>query len=198
MNYEKEVRVLSEEVLLERWEEMLRGTGVPLELWGKGEAKTLSHLVGEISRGAINIFFDEEKGKWVREVKPVEVHVFYESPEGVTYFLREDRQIFKDCRERRRGCPWVGEKMEKGEDILSASIRALWEEVGLVPPFASGPNFTGNKEIERKSNSFPGLISRHSVSCFEVYITPEQFNPEGYVEEQEKLTTFFVWEEKFA
>ena len=197
MNSKKENSALSEEeLLLEKWEKRLRETGVPLEMWGKGKAKTLSHLVGEISREAINIFFDEERGKWVREVKPVEVHVFYESSEGVTYFLREDGQIFKDGRERKRGFPWVGEKMEKGEDILSASIRAVKEELGLVPPFASGPGHFENKEIERSSGSYPGFISRHSVSCFEVYLTPEQFNPEGYVEEQEDKSTFFVWEEK--
>lgn len=86
--------------------------------------------------------------------------------------------------------------MEKGEDPLSASIRAMKEETDLVLPFASGPNLTGNKEIGRESSSFPGLISRYSVSCFEVYLTSEQFNPEGYVEEQEDKTTFFVWEEK--
>jgi len=196
MNSEKENSALNKELLEELWEDVLGKSGVPLELWGKGQSKTLSHLVEEISRRAINFFFDDEKEKWVREVKSVEVHVFYESPEGVTYFLREEKQIFKDGRERRRNYPWVGEKMEKGEDSLTASIRAIEEEVGLVPPFALGPDFTGNKEIERESSSFPGLISRHSVSCFEVYLTPEQFSPEGYVEKQEDKSTFFVWERK--
>ena len=196
MNPKKEITALSgETLLLKEWEKRLGETGVPLDEWGKGEAKTLNHLVKEIYREAINIFFDEERGKWMREAEPVEVHVFYESPEGVTYFLREDRQIFKDGRERRRDHPWIAEKMEKGEDSLSASIRGVWEEVGLVPPFASGPNFTGNKEIERESCSYPGIISKHSVSCFEVFLTPEQFESEGYVEEQEDKTTFFVWEE---
>lgn len=62
MNSEKENSALNKELLE--------------ELWGKGQTKTLSHLVGEISRRAINFFFDDEKEKWVREVKPVEVHVF--------------------------------------------------------------------------------------------------------------------------
>lgn len=196
MNSEKENSALNRELLIKEWEKKLRETNVPLELWGKGKAKTLNHLVGEISREAINIFFDEKKERWVREVGSVEIHVFYESPEGITCFLREDRQVFKDGRERKRDFPWIGEKMEKGENSLSASIRGVWEEIGLVPPFASGPSFTGNKKVERESNSYPGLISRHSVSCFEVHLTPEQFEPEGYVEKQEDKTTYFVWEEK--
>ena len=197
MNSEKENSALNKELVEELWRDVLEKAGVPLELWGKGEAKTLSHLVGEISRRATNFFFDEKEEKWVREVRPVEVHVFYESPEGVTYFLREEKQVFKDGRERRRNYPWVGEKMEKDdEDSLAAAVRAIEEEVGLIPPFASGPNFTGDKEIQRDSGSYPGIVSRHSVSCFEVYLTPEQFNPEGYIEEQEEKSTFVVWEKK--
>ena len=197
MSSKKEVSVLSEEkVLLEEWEKRLRETGVPLEEWGKGEAKTLNHLVKEISREAVTVFFDEKKGIWIREVKDVEVKVLYESFDGTTYFLREDRQVFKDGRVRRRGHSWVAEKAEKDESGLTVVERAIKEELDLLSPFASGPEYIQKKKVERDSNNFPGIISKHSVSCFEVRLTPEQFNPEGYIEEQEDKTTFFVWEEK--
>ena len=45
-----------DEKLLVEWEKRLIETGVPLDLWGEGEAKTLNHLVREIYREAINIF----------------------------------------------------------------------------------------------------------------------------------------------
>lgn len=195
MNSKEKNSALSKEVLLEEWEKKLRETGVPLDVWGKGKAKTLSYLMGEISRGSAVMYFDDERGIWIRKLKAVEVEVFYESPEGVTYFLKEDRQIFKDGRERRRGFTWVAEKLEVREDFLSTSARAVEEELHLTPPFAAGPRLLKFKEFERESDSYPGLVTEYSIGCFEVYLTPEQFNPEGYVEEQEELTTFFVWEE---
>lgn len=196
----KETEDRSEDFLIlkEELRKKLEETGVPLDEWGKGEAKELEDLIGEVVEGTINLSFDNEKQKWIRVVKPVEVHVFYEFPEGDVYFLREDRQVFKDGRERRRNHFWIGEKMEKEEIPFEASVRAIKEELGLTPPFASGPRHFGDKRIRRESKSFPGLISRHSVSCFEVCLTQEQFNPEGYVEEQEDKTTFFVWEEMEA
>jgi len=186
---------LNEEgLLLEKWEKRLRETGVPLDLWGKGETKTLNHLVKEISRGVAVMCFDEEREIWVRKLRHVEVEVFYESSEGITYFLKEDRQVFKDGRVRKRGFSWVAEKVEGNEDCLSGAKRGLKEELGLLSPFASGPEHIGNKMFEQNSKSYPGLVTEYSIGCFEVYLKPEQFKPEGYVEEQEKLTTFFVWE----
>jgi len=195
MNSKEENSALSEEeLLLEKWEKRLRETGVPLEVWGKGKAKILSYLTGEISRGSAVMYFDDEREIWIRKLKAVEVEVFFESPDGISYFLREDRQIFKDGRERRRGFTWVAEKVEGEEDFLSAAVRGVEQELSLVSPFASEPKHLKSKEFERESDSYPGLITEYSIGCFEVYITPEQFNSGGYVEEQEKLTTFFVWE----
>ena len=196
MNPKKEITTPGEEtLLLKEWEKRLRETGVPLDLWGKGEAKTLDHLAKEISRGVAVIYFDEEREIWVRKVKTVEVRVFYDSPDGNTYILKEDRQVFKDGRVRKRGFSWVAEKMEEGEGCLPASVRAIKEELGLLSPFTSGPEYVENKMIERDSGSYPGILSKHSVDCFKVFLKPDQFVPDGYVEEQEDKTTFFVWEE---
>ena len=140
--------------------------------------------------------FDEERGIWVRELKAIEVRVFHRSLDGNTYILKEDRQVFKDGRVRRRGFSWVAEKMEKDENSFMAAERAIKEELGLLSPFASWPEHIDNEVFEQKSRSYPGLMTEYSIDRFKVYLTPEQFVPEGYVEEQENLTTFFVWEEK--
>lgn len=195
MNPKKEITALSEEtLLLKEWEKRLGETGVPLDEWGKGEAKTLDYLVGEISRGSAIMCFDEEREIWVRELKAVEVRVFYDSPDGTTYILKEDRQVFKDGRVRKRGFSWVAEKIEENENGLIAAERAIREELDLLSPFVSGPKHIENEVFEQESRSYPGLVTEYSIGRFEVYLTPEQFVPEGYVEEQENLTTFFVWE----
>lgn len=197
MNPKKEVPVLSEKrMLLKEWEKRLGETGVPLDEWGEGEAKTLNHFVEEVLEGELKVSFDKKENKWIREVKTVEVGVFYESPDGTLYRLEEDRQVFNDGRVRRRGFFWVAEKMKKGEDFLPTAKRAMKEELDLLSPFALGPEHMESKAFEQESKSYPGLITKYSIDCFEVYLTPEQFRPEGYVEEQEKLTTFFVWERK--
>jgi len=196
----KETEGRSEEflVLKEEWREKLMETGVPLDEWGKGEAKTLDHLIGEIVERVTVMVFDEEKSVWMRELEGIEIVVFYDHPDKGVLLLKEDRQVFSDGRIRKRGFSWVSEKVEENEEVDIAAIRGLKEELELSPPFKRGPIKKGKKLVEEDSRSYPGLPTKYDMDCFEVWLTPEQFNPEGYVEEQEDKTTFFVWEEMGA
>lgn len=46
-----------------------------------------------------------------------------------------------------------------------------------------------------ESSSYPGLIAFYTVHTFNTILGEQEFNPEGYIEEQEDKTTYFIWEE---
>jgi hypothetical protein len=54
--------------------------------------------------------------------------------------------------------------------------------------------YKGNVQTTRPSNSYPGLISIHDVHEVRVELGAGSFDPNGYKEEQEDKTTYFVWE----
>ena len=176
------------------FKKQLENAGVDISKWGTGGAKTVEHLKGEIDRDE-SILEEEETGEFVRKVSIVGANVYYISPtNGRRYRLKEDRQIFLDGRERRRDYGHaVSEKMKPGEDPKTAMIRGIQEELGingLIDPLK-----TWEDEKVSLSPSYPGLISNYIRYGFDVILNENQFEPEGYIEEQEKMNTYFVCEE---
>ena len=53
----------------------------------------------------------------------------------------------------------------------------------------------GMKDEIKTSPSYPGLQTQYVIYKFQALLNVEQFNPNGYIEEQEGLSTYFVWEE---
>ena len=84
--------------------------GIPVDEWGKGYAKTIWHLEKEI--GSEECSLVEDNGTLVREIEFVMCEIFYKGLK-----LKEEKQIFKDGRERTRVKESsMSEKMKIGED----------------------------------------------------------------------------------
>ncbi len=174
-------------------QEQLESAGIDTSNWGTGQTKTLAHLQKEIKNGE-TVLITGETGKLLRQVVVGGADVYYESPDGKKYRLREDRQVFKDGRERQRNLGQaVSEKMKPDEDPTEAMIRGIREELGISGEI----NLTesGTDEQTLSSPSYPGLESRYVSHKFRAILDDEQFNPNGYVEKQLDKSTYFLLEE---
>ncbi len=166
----------------------LQAHGIPLEQWGVGKAKTVTHLAKEILEG--ETVLTEKSGELLRSVELVHLDVRYVS-DGVELQLLEDRQEFADGRERRRGLAGLSEKMKPGEDPLSSARRALGEELGVNSE--NEVQDLGSEQESQTSPSYPGLTTEYTRHEMRTYLPKEAFKPEGYVERQQDKSTFFVW-----
>lgn len=174
-------------------QKQLADAGVDTSLWGTGQAKTLEHLQKEIESGE-TILITGETGELLRRVVVGGADIYYQSPDGKRYRLKEDRQVFKDGRERQRDLGQaVSEKMKPDEDPKDAMIRGIEEELGISGEIALTEIGTDVEQVT--SPSYPGLESEYIRHKFQAILADEQYNPEGYVEKQSDKSTFFVWEE---
>lgn len=164
---------------------------VPIDYWGTGHAKTVEHLLDELLNDECHI--KDEGGYLVRYIEFVGIRIFYKDKDGNLFYLKEDRQEFKDGRTRRRTMPSsVSEKMKFGEDPSVSSIRGIEEELGI--------KVTQNQLMKQRdldydggSQSYPGLKTRYKGHQYTCYLRDNQYNPKGYVEVQKDKSTFFVW-----
>lgn len=171
---------------------VLQTAGVPYDTWGQGVAKTTEHLLDEVRSGETRLSWGPD-GELVRTVSVVWVDVFGHDNQGRRWHLREDRQVFRDGRERRRQLQTsLGEKMLPDEDIIAATQRALVEELGVVG--TSAVEYLGSEQTVHTPISYPGLESRYDTHVVRIEITSDQFRADGYVEHQADKSTFFVWE----
>ena len=172
---------------LSRW---LRSYGVPIDSWGKGSAKTIEHLASELLEGESSLKVID--GVVVRFCEGVKIDVRYRGKTGELQ-LTEEKQIFSDGRERRRGLIGVSEKMKPGESIHSVGERALQEELHIHEKVDLG--VPSVEHSDGQSTSFPGLFSIYTTHTFTTYLPETLFRPEGYVEVQPDKSTYFVWKE---
>ena len=171
----------------------LEGAGISTSEWGKGEAKTLRHLVQELQEGECSLIADEQ-GALTRTVVVGGANVLYTSSEGQLFQLIEEKQVFNDGRERKRDLgSAVSEKMKPGEDPTQAMVRGIREELGISGDISI--SYEGHSEKTILSPSYPGLLSRYLNHKFTVTLQDSQFNPHGYVEVQSDKSTYFVWKE---
>jgi len=171
---------------------LLGSRGIDIISWGTGSAKTVDHLLAEVLAG--ETVFDVRDGRLRRQVTFVSVNVFYEKSDWVHLHLREDRQEFADGRVRRRpDVASVSEKLTSGEDPEEALVRALKEELDVEGQVARIIPLEMMSE-QVPSPSYPGLISQCTIFPYRVWLTKQQFRPEGYVEHQPDKTTYFRWE----
>lgn len=171
----------------------LTDSGIDISQWGKGESKTIEHLGKEIAEG--ETVLENEEGGLIRKVSIVGIKILYVSKYGKKYRLKEDRQIFSDGRERRRSFGHaVSEKIKIGESPELAVVRGVKEELGIDGVINPKKLWEDTKACS--SPSYPGLISQYTRYEFELTLDDSQFKPEGYIEEQERLNTYFIWEEE--
>jgi hypothetical protein len=172
--------------------DQLEQAGISTATWGEGQAKTLRHLVQEIEAGE-TVLGDDEDGRLVRRVVVGNADVYYRSPDGNLFRLKEDRQVFSDGRERRRNLgAAVSEKMHPNEAPAEGMVRGLREELGLAGPIALTEDGTTQETLD--SPSYPGLRSRYTRHQFTVMLNSGQYQSEGYIETQTDTKTYFIWE----
>jgi hypothetical protein len=162
---------------------------VDINLFGVGKAKTLDHLLKEVNSGEAEL--TKCNGELLRRLSVLNITVLAQH-KADRYRLIEDRQIFKDGRERRRQLSAsLSEKLQEDEGLLAACKRALKEEIG-VSVYTHTTNATTS--VERvESPSFPGITTEYNLSHVEVLIDPSEYRKDGYTEEQKDKTTYFVW-----
>jgi hypothetical protein len=170
--------------------QMLKDKGINTELYGTGTFKTIGHLYQEIHEGETEL--TDEDDQLVRRVQFVGARILYKK-DGEWLRLYEEKQIFKDGRERRRtNMPYsAAEKFKSGEDPKEVIVRGMKEELKLditKDQFA----FYNKKEIEN-NDDYPGIKSFHIGYEFLVVLNDEQYNPDGYIERQSDKDVYFTW-----
>ena len=161
--------------------------GISSESWGKGNSKTINHLLQEILKGESNLVIENKK--LIREVSALSIVVTHKD-----MLLKEDHQEFNDGRIRRRKMKAsVAEKIDKNDKNLNEAVkRAIREELGIEIQ----NNQIKETEISsstRMSMSYPELQSRVKLYGYSIDFNDDQYNSEGYMEIQEDKKTIFLW-----
>ena len=165
---------------------------VPWQDWGKGEAKTLDHLLNELTDEQVTLTPDQN-GRLIRHVFGAGVDAFFEDGTGKLRLV-EDRQVFGDGRERRRPTETsIGEKLKRNEPSIVGARRAIAEELGITAKLELVFTHRSKREPEI-SRSYPGLWTIYEHNMFEVTLPPVLNLPEGYIERRPNLTSYFVWQ----
>ena len=169
---------------------MLKDHGVNIDLYGTGTFKTLGHLYQEMKEG--ETVLTTENGELVRRVQFVGARILYKR-DGEWLRLFEEKQVFKDGRERRRkNMPYsAAEKFKAGEDPKEVIVRGMKEELDIS---ISTDQFTfyNKKEISENSD-YPGIKSFHIGYEFLVILNDEQYIEDGYIERQKDKDVYFNW-----
>ncbi len=170
---------------------LLKQCGVPYENWGKGTSKTLEHLIREIIAG--ETILEVEGSGLVRKVSITFIDIFYIDNSGKRFLLTEEKQVFKDGRERKRDFEGsIAEKLKANEIPGQDAVqRAVEEELGIKDISPAQPKDT--RETLEDSSSYPGLKMKAKKYHFEVGLSAEQYKPEGYIEHQSDKDTYFGW-----
>jgi hypothetical protein len=166
---------------------------INLGLWGIGEAKTAAHLVDEVQEG--EAILEIVDGCILRKIQPISIAIY--SPTQPKLILREVKQVFNDGRVRERNLPdkcSVAEKVNVlyNETPEKAAIKGILEELKIqVDP--SQLIYKRQYSKTGPSRSYPGIITEKEIHIFECKFTQDQFNPDGYIEEQKDKTNHFKW-----
>ncbi len=170
---------------------LLRAYGVPVDSWGKGVAKSVDDLFLEIQEGESSLEALDIPHALVRHVRVACIDVVIKNRNDL-YMLVEDSQVFTDGRKRSRKLETsVSEKLDPGEDSHDGASRALKEELGFATGYAL---YKVREETETiDSPSYPGLTAKFQRFFFVAWIQRCLYKPEGYVEDDGKKKTFFVW-----
>lgn len=172
---------------------LLTKYSIPFEKWGQGSAKTLQHLIKEVLAG--ETVLEESPEGLARKLSITYIDIFFTDAAGKTWKLVEEKQIFKDGRERRRNLDGsIAEKLKAGEMPDQKMVdRAIQEELAIEGGVPTHPN--GSREITEDSPSYPGLTMKATNYYFEGSLNQTQFRPEGYIEHQTDKDNYFVWKE---
>ncbi|HEY0908414.1 MAG TPA: hypothetical protein VGE35_03650 [Candidatus Paceibacterota bacterium] len=172
--------------------------GIPLEMWGKDQAKSVDQFVDEVLSGEASL--EVRSGRLVRKITCAGIMIRYTcwSP---NLKLVEAHQIYKKrgCKRTRNnfaGLSAISRFNPREIDARTAAQQILGERLGINarsyaldeddPPVICKPMVP--------SLSYPGLYDENSIHVFLWNMPKEHFRVEGYVEEQQTYRTHFAWE----
>ncbi len=160
--------------------------------WGFGSAKSIDDLLKEIQKKEAELIINEG-GLCVRNLKVVAIDVFYNDHKGNKYILVEEKQEFSDGRIRKRNLETsLGEKLYLNEEPNQGVIRCIREELSI-----ESLNYTlennGVTTKEENSKSYPGLKTVYVFFRFILVLNDNGYKPDGYIENDSKKTSYFVW-----
>ncbi len=165
------------------------------EKWGIGGTKTIDHLLKEIAEGE-TVLEVEPSGELIRRLVIATIDVYYiDEITGKRLKLNENKQVFKDGRERVRNLKVsLAEKLKAEEQPNEEMVgRALGEELGVSGNLQISAGDVTEETVE--SPSYPDLMTKTKVYRFSVTLNKNQYNPEGYSEHQTDKDTYFAWQE---
>jgi hypothetical protein len=187
----------------EKLENILKEYKIDLSIWGTKKRipaspgfdekitvyKTINHLWNEIKEEECVIYGYE--GKLIREVNFVGARILY-FKEGEKYRLTEKKAIFKNGKVRERKIWYsMAEKFKYGEDPELALIRGMEEELKIQ---VSKEQCTFYNKLHFPNNEdYPGIESFHTGYSYLILLNDEQYNPDGYVENQPDKDIYFEW-----
>ena len=179
---------------LSELEKILSTSGIDTSHFGRGGAKSLESLLKEIVLGETTLF-QTASGKLLRIVEIATADIFYRDKDGITWKLKEEKQVFKDGRIRIRVRERsISEKILPKESTIEAIKRGIYEELGISSPSLNIQE-EGSETHSFISWSYPGLQSIYLNYYFLIELDEEHFRPEGYIEKQEEKTNYFIWEQ---
>ena len=169
--------MLDDEADLARW---LGNHGVDVLRFGKGEAKTICHLFGEVDDGKCAIGLEARNGEAtvVRSVTNTWIKLRHSHK-----ILVEKQQLLEDGRKRLRKDAGrsllVVAKTKKGEAWRDAALRTLRAELGLRPETVG---FCDEGSVIKKSRSlespsFPGIATTYTEIHCEAKLLREKLSP---------------------
>lgn len=142
---------------------LLQMFGVPVENWGKGESKDVSHFYKEIDAGESYLRIDQKGLARVVEI----VKMYFKSPQpGEKVVLKEIFQILPNGRKKIRNQE-PGGKIQTGEKSTSALEREIFEKLDLLPAYYKYKSLPVEVEF-RPSKSYPGIICQYVIHRFEI------------------------------
>ncbi len=170
---------------------LLDSFNIPIEKFGKGEAKTMQNLLDETSNGDCRLVISK-KGIH-REVSIMRVHVIYYK-NNKSLILKESKQVFDDGRGRKRNLLHISEKFSIEEEFEKVAERAVAEELGIESKIKQETRDSLSLDT-LDTISYPGLERKPIFSDRIVFLTYDQFKEDGYTEYNKKtgITTYFVW-----
>lgn len=166
--------------------------GVPVETWGKGEAKDIGDFYKEIVAGESYLHINNQG--IARVVEIVEMH--FKSPQPwKKVILKEVFQILPDGRKRERNLEPAG-KVKAGETPTEALIREVFEEVKLKSDHFGYRLLSPRVEV-RQSKSYPGITCKYIIYPFEIVpdIGTHVLQREFEITEENGTVLHFEWAE---
>lgn len=172
--------------------ETLRRHGINTQKFGKGKAKTLEELLEEINTGESTLSVSTT-GQLERHLRTLAINVKYRDARGRVLVLHEASRKSHDGRDLNRKTQHsVTEKLHADEKAGHSSLeRALREELGITDPKSYKiTNQQAPKIVTRKSDSYPGLLTKNELHEFTVWLDKMVFKPQYAEDDGRKITTF--------